>query len=139
MDASKLRSGRLPHLGVLRFSGPDALSFLQGQITNDTKGLAANNVLLAAYLNPQGRVLALLRLLPHSSGTLAILPRELVQPIAERMKKYVLRSKVKIDDPGESLVISGYHGAAALAQTGLPVPVVTASALPRSTKKVGIG
>ena len=97
------------------------MSFLQGQITNDTKGLTANSVLLAAYLNPQGRVLAVLRLLPHSSGTLAILPRELLQPTAERMRKYVLRAKVKIDAAGESLVVSGYHGAAALTQAGLPL------------------
>jgi folate-binding protein YgfZ len=122
MDASKLRSGRLPHLGVLRFSGPDALSFLQGQITNDTKQLSSNSVLLAAYLSPQGRVLALLHLLPHSSGTLAIMPRELLQPTAERMRKYVLRAKVKIDDPGESLLVSGYHGAAALTEAQLPLP-----------------
>jgi len=31
------RSGRLPHLGVLRFTGPDSLSFLQGQVSNDTR------------------------------------------------------------------------------------------------------
>ena len=115
-------SGRLTHLGILRFTGPDALSFLQGQITNDTKRLTASNSMLAAYLNPQGRVLALIYLLPHSSGTLAILPRELLQPTAERLRKFVLRAKVKIDDPGEALVVSGYHGTQALAQAGLPVP-----------------
>ena len=27
---------RLPHLGVLRFRGPDAAAFLQGQVSNDT-------------------------------------------------------------------------------------------------------
>jgi len=115
-------SGRLTHFGILRFTGPDALSFLQGQLTNDTKRLSADNSMLAAYLNPQGRVLALIYLLPHSSGTLAILPRELLQPTAERLRKFVLRAKVKIDDPGESLVVSGYHGAQALAEAGLPVP-----------------
>jgi folate-binding protein YgfZ len=106
----------------LRFTGPDALNFLQGQLTNDTQRLSANGVMLAGYLNPQGRVLALMHLLPHSSGTLAILPRELAQPIAERMRKYVLRAKVKIEDPGESLVVSGYHGLDALARAGLPIP-----------------
>ena len=70
-----LPAGHLTHLGILRFTGPDAASFLQGQLTNDLKLLQPGSVLLAAYLNPQGRVLALLRLLPHSSGTLAILPR----------------------------------------------------------------
>ena len=123
MHATEAPSGRLTHLGILRFTGPDALSFLQGQITNDAQRLAANQPLLAAYLNPQGRVLALIYLLPHSSGTLAILPRELVQSTAERLRKFVLRAKVKIDDPGESLVVSGYHGAPALAQAGLPVPL----------------
>jgi folate-binding protein YgfZ len=109
-------------LGILRFTGPDALNFLQGQLTNDTKQLSANSVMLAAYLNPQGRVLALMHLLPHSSGTLAILPRELMQPIAERMRKYVLRAKVKIEEPGESLVVAGFHGMEALTRAGLPVP-----------------
>jgi tRNA-modifying protein YgfZ len=122
METSRPRSGRLTHLGVLRFTGPDALNFLQGQLTNDTKRIGANSSLLAAYLNPQGRVLALVHLLPHSSGTLAILPRELRQPIAERLRKFVLRAKVKIEDPGDSWVVSGYHGSAALTQAGLPVP-----------------
>jgi folate-binding protein YgfZ len=121
MQVNKPRSGRLTHLGLLRFQGPDALSFLQGQITNDTQRLTLSSTLLAGYLNVQGRVLALLHLVPHSSGTLAILPRELLQPTAERMRKYVMRAKVKIDEPGE-LVVSGFHGADALAQAGLPVP-----------------
>jgi folate-binding protein YgfZ len=98
------------------------LNFLQGQLTNDLGRLTANNALLAAYLNPQGRVLALMHLLPHSSGTLAILPGELKQPTAERLRKFVLRAKVKIEDPGESLLVAGCHGSAALAQPGLPVP-----------------
>jgi folate-binding protein YgfZ len=51
-----------------------------------------------------------------------MLPRELIQPIAERMRKFILRAKVKIDDPGESLGVFGCHGVEALAQAGLPVP-----------------
>ncbi len=98
------------------------MSFLQGQLTNDTRLLAETGALLAGCLNPQGRVLALIYLLPHSSGTLAILPSELLQPTADRLRKFVLRAKVKIDQPGEALTVSGYHGAAALTQAGLPVP-----------------
>jgi tRNA-modifying protein YgfZ len=122
MHVSRPRSGRLTHLGVLRFTGADTLGFLQGQITHDTKRISAGGALLAAYLNPQGRVFALMHLLPHSSGVLAILPQELKQAAAERLRKFILRAKVKIEDPGDSLVVSGYHGSAALAQAGLPVP-----------------
>jgi tRNA-modifying protein YgfZ len=101
----------LSHLGILRFAGPDALSFLQGQISNDTRGLAEGSAILAAYSNAQGRVVAILRLLPHSSGILAILPRALVVPVLERLRKFVLRAKVKIEDVSNEFEILGAHDA----------------------------
>jgi tRNA-modifying protein YgfZ len=117
-----LASGRLSHLGILRFSGPDALSFLQGQISNDTNRLAERSSLFAAYSSPQGRVLALIYLLPHSSGIAAIVPRELLASTLERLKKFVLRAKVKIEDAGDDLLVGGFHGEAALRNFGLPIP-----------------
>ncbi len=98
------------------------MNFLQGQLTNDTTSLDAKHAMLAGYLNPQGRVLALIYLLPHSSGTLAIMPRELLQSTADRLRKFVLRAKVKIDVPGEALQVYGYHGTEALTAATLPVP-----------------
>jgi folate-binding protein YgfZ len=103
--------GRLTHLGILRFAGPDALSFLQGQVSNDTQRLTENTSLLAAYSSAQGRVLALIYLLPHSSGVLAILPREILLPTMERMRKFVMRAKVRIEDAGDSLAVGGRFGA----------------------------
>jgi folate-binding protein YgfZ len=109
-------SGPLQHLGVLRFTGPDAIEFLQGQLSNDTRRLASSTPLLAAYSSAQGRVLAVLRLLPHSSGILAILPRELVAPTLERLRKFILRAKVKIEDVSEQFQIAGHYGAQSLQQ-----------------------
>jgi folate-binding protein YgfZ len=117
-----LASGRLSHLGILRFSGPDALTFLQGQISNDTTRLADGSSLFAAYSSPQGRVLALIYLLPHSSGIAAIVPRELLTATLERLKKFVLRAKVKIEAAGDDLIVAGYYGEAALRNLGLPIP-----------------
>jgi folate-binding protein YgfZ len=107
-------TSRLPHLGVLRFTGADALQFLQGQVSNDTQRLTGNASVFAAYSNAQGRVLALIYLLPHSSGTLAILPREILSPTMERMRKFILRAKVRIEDAGDSLAVAGRYGAAAV-------------------------
>src|ERR1700722_6590739 len=104
-------SGRLAHLGILRFSGTDALSFLQGQVSNDTQLLSESVPVFAAYSTPQGRVLALIYLLPHSSGVIAILPREILLPTMERMRKYILRAKVRIEDAAD-LVVAGQFGAA---------------------------
>jgi len=110
-------SGRLAHLGVLRFAGPDAINFLQGQVSNDTQPLAQGAALLAAYSTAQGRVLAVLRLLPHSSGVMAILPRELVLSTLERLRKFVLRAKVQIEDASERFSVIGTHDAAALQES----------------------
>jgi folate-binding protein YgfZ len=124
-----LQSGRLRHLGVLRFTGPDSLSFLQGQLSNDTQHLGERQNLFAAYSSSQGRVLALLHLLPHSSGIAAILPRELLAPTLEGLRKYVLRAKVKIEDAGESLTVAGLHVAADLRTAANPHPAADLRAI----------
>jgi folate-binding protein YgfZ len=108
------RAPELAHLSVLRFAGADALAFLQGQVSNDTRRLADGLPLLAAYSSAQGRVLAVLHLLPHSSGVLALLPREIALPTLERIKKFVLRAKVKIEDASEQYAVAGAYDASAL-------------------------
>jgi folate-binding protein YgfZ len=115
-------SGRLLHLGALRFTGPDSSSFLQGQVSTDTRRLAENQCLLAAYSSPQGRVLAIMHLLPHSSGIIALLPRELVLPTLEALRKFVLRAKVKIEDAGDSIAVAGLYGADRLTRAVIGVP-----------------
>jgi folate-binding protein YgfZ len=115
-------SGHLPHFGLLRFAGPDALSFLQGQVSNDTRPLGKGVPLLAAYSSPQGRVVAVLHLFPHSSGVIALLPREIVLPTLERLRKYVLRAKVQLEDLSEQFAVIGGHGIDAFAAGHLPVP-----------------
>jgi folate-binding protein YgfZ len=134
--ATEPRSGRLAHLGILRFTGPDAASFLQGQVSNDTRRLTAGAPLLAAYSSPQGRVLAVLHLLPHSTGVVAILPRELVLPTLEALRKFVLRAKVKIDDAGEQLSVSGQHGTSQLQSAGIAAPASGSQYL--ETDEVGV-
>jgi folate-binding protein YgfZ len=106
----------------VRFSGPDNLSFLQGQLSNDTNRLTAGAPLLAAYSTPQGRVVAVLHLLPHSSGVVAILPREIVLPTVERLRKYVLRAKVRIEDVSDQFAVFGRNGVDASPADGLPAP-----------------
>jgi folate-binding protein YgfZ len=116
------QSGRLHHLGVLRFSGPDSLSFLQGQVSNDTRRLTEGAPVLAAYSSPQGRVLTVMHLLPHSTGVAAILPRELVSPTLERLRKFVLRAKLHMEDASELLHVSGQHGTRGLQSARLAIP-----------------
>lgn len=110
----------LVSLSVLRFSGADAIAFLQGQVSNDTRRLADGVPLLSAYSSAQGRVVAVLHLLPHSGGVMAILPRELAVSTLERLRKFVLRAKVKIEDLSDRYSVAGAHDASALELANLP-------------------
>lgn len=102
---------RLADLGVLRIAGIDAARFLQGQLSNDTARLDRGKPLLAGYHNPQGRVIAILTLLQTpAKDILALLPRELAAPVAERLRKFVLRSKVTLTDDSAAWRIQGVIG-----------------------------
>jgi tRNA-modifying protein YgfZ len=117
-----MASGRLFQLGLLRVAGSDNIAFLQGQLSNDTQRLRAGETLLAALSTAQGRVLAILQLLPHPSGVILILPRELALPTLQLLRKFVLRSKVTIEDISDSMAIAGHFGTDALRSAGLAIP-----------------
>lgn len=122
---SQLKSCALDSLGVLRVRGADLVPFLQGQLSNDLAQLSAGASLLAGYHNPQGRTIAVLRLIENAPGdVLAILPRELAASVAARLTKFVLRSKVKLTDESAAWVIHGVAGSAQspLAAAAPPLP-----------------
>src|SRR5687768_4022650 len=86
----------LRSLAVIRCSGPDAGPFLQGQLTSDV-GRLEDRTQLAAYATPQGRVIAILRLVGRDDGLYALLPAALASTVIGRLRKFVLRAKVRID------------------------------------------
>ncbi|HXZ60669.1 MAG TPA: hypothetical protein VEG26_10860 [Steroidobacteraceae bacterium] len=121
----------LESLGALRARGRDVISFLQGQLSNDLALLAAERSLLAGYHNPQGRVLALLRLIEAAPGeVLAFLPRELVPSVVSRLSGFILRSKVELADDSSAWRIEGLIGAAASEPPAAPAPGVAPLAPP---------
>ena len=100
----------LSHLGLLELKGADALTFLQGQVTNDIKLLDGHNAHYTGYCNPKGRLLALFLAFSHIDHVHLQMPRELVESIAKRLKMYVMRSKVEIQDVSESIIKIGING-----------------------------
>jgi tRNA-modifying protein YgfZ len=100
----------LSHLGLLEISGVDAVTFLQGQVTNDVKLLVGNNAHYTAYCNPKGRMLALFLAFAHHDHLHLQLNRELLEPIMKRLKMYVMRSKVEIKDVSNDIIRFGLNG-----------------------------
>ena len=102
----------LPGQGVLEVTGADAERFLQGQLTNDLRLLTPESLLLAGYQTPQGRVLAVLRVVRAAEGFLILLPRGLAGELATRLARYTLRAKVRVEDASERYAASGTLDAA---------------------------
>jgi tRNA-modifying protein YgfZ len=87
----------LEALAALEFSGADATTYLQGQLSADLRRGTVLSVNYSGIHNPQGRVLARLALAPTTDGSwLALLPAEMVPAIAAALKRFVLRSRVAI-------------------------------------------
>jgi len=104
-------SGPPASLGVLAFRGPDAARFLQGQLSADIEKLGVGASTLAGLHNPQGRVVALLAIARHASDEFfAVLPQELAGTVAQRLRKYLLRSKLEIVEIGAALQVVGSDG-----------------------------
>ncbi len=98
----------LQDTGIVRVSGADAVKFLQGQLSNDIAKLSAQQSLLAGYHNPQGRTIAVLRLVQwNADDILVLVPRELAGVVAARLAKYVLRAKAKVADESASWRVVG--------------------------------
>lgn len=117
----------LDEFGVMSVRGPDARRFLQGQLSNDIEALRPGHSLLAGLHTPQGRTVALLRLLAtDAQDVLALLPRELIAPVVALLHRYVLRAKVTLADESQQWRIEGLRAAAGVAPScagGITVPL----------------
>jgi folate-binding protein YgfZ len=89
---------RLDELGVIAVEGADAVSFLQGQLTNDTAGLTPDRVQFSGYCTAKGRLLAVFEQWRDGATILLQLPVDLVASVAKRLSMFVLCAKVQITD-----------------------------------------
>lgn len=88
----------MPALTALAVTGADARSFLQGQLSSDLAEVTATRGQISAWHDPKGRVLAVLRVMPWPEGFLLVMPAALREAVEKRMRMYVLRAKVQLQD-----------------------------------------
>lgn len=112
---------RLSSLGAIRISGQDARDYLQGQLSNDLQLLTPAQTLLASCNSAQGRVQSILTLLERGDDIVALLPATMTQATIDRLRRYVLRSKVILEDAYGQLQAFAATRAELEAQQ-LPVP-----------------
>lgn len=114
----------LSHHRIIRFSGEDAKTFLQNQVSCDIREINPNQAQYGSYCTPKGRILATFLLWQHHDDLLMQLPAGLSAAIQKRLTMYVLRAKVRLTDASNDLIRIGIAGpdAALLIKdvTGLP-------------------
>lgn len=88
----------LSHRGLLQFTGPDRVSFLQGMLSNDLRPLQAFDGQYATLLNQQGKVLADLRVLCALNSLYLDFWANLKERIIEHLNRYLVADEVEIAD-----------------------------------------
>ncbi len=106
----------LSDYAFIEASGPDAAAFLQAQLSNDVRALDAEQSQLSGYCNPKGRLLAAFRLLRIGDRYLLRLPAEILEPTLKRLRMFVLRSQVQLEDVSAQTAAIGVAGPAAEAR-----------------------
>lgn len=98
-----------PYSSIL-VSGADAFDFLQAQLSNDLRLLEDRPQLLAAWCNPKGRVICIMRVSRGDSGYKLVLPAALAEPVLKRLTMFRFRSNVDFESApatAEDLGIAG--------------------------------
>ena len=120
-----LLAALLTDFSLLRFSGPDALAFLHGQLTCDVQALNPRTSTYGGYCTPKGRLLATFLLWRDDNEYMMLLPSTIAEPVRKRLVMYILRAKVKAEDVTATqtcIGITGMDAATAVAASGGTVP-----------------
>jgi len=83
---------------LLRVSGSDAETFLQGQLSNDINKLDTSCVQLNAYCQHQGKILALFWVMRRENSFFLSFPSDLLEAVKPRLQMFVIMSDVIIED-----------------------------------------
>jgi len=84
---------------VIEVAGPEALEYLQGQLSQDVFALALGDAALSFLLEPQGKVVALLRV-TRTAADAFVLDTDggYGAALIERLSRFKLRTKVTIEE-----------------------------------------
>ncbi|KAG2184172.1 hypothetical protein INT44_009187 [Umbelopsis vinacea] len=100
------RYALVPNRSLIEIEGVDTTKFLQGLITNHMPLIATGgNGFYSAFLSPQGRLLYDTFIYPVNVGVNFPHPKFIIEcaggaigPLSQHLKRYILRSKVKLRD-----------------------------------------
>jgi len=96
--------------GRIVVAGDDRVGYLQGLLTNDIEALSPGYGCYAAYLTPQGRMLADMRVLDLGTELLLDVHPSVTGLIVDRFREFVFTEDVTVEDRSALWGALGVHG-----------------------------
>ncbi len=87
--------------GKFRVTGTDRVRFLNGMVTGDVAHITEGGGVAAAQLTPQGKVLAVLRILAASEAFWVDTDAVCREKVLDTLNKYIIADDVTIEDVGD--------------------------------------
>lgn len=110
---------RVEPVDVVRVSGDDAVSYLQGQLSQDVSTLAEGTARWSLLLEPQGKLIAQVRVWRSGDDLLVEVDEGAGQRVVDRLRRFLLRVKVELAlESWQRLSLRG-PGTASLEPAGL--------------------
>ena len=103
----------LSHFGLIRATGSDVRTFLQGQLTNDINQVTPVLAQLSSYCSPKGRILGSFWVMQRGDDLYLQLPADRLPAILQRLRMFVLRAQVTLEDASGELARFGITGSCA--------------------------
>ena len=92
---------------LLKLTGNDVQSFLQGQFSNDINTLEENAVQLNAYCQHQGKIIALVWVMKKEADFYLSFPSDLADVVVKRLTMFKMMSDVVITDVSDEMIQLG--------------------------------
>ena len=100
----------LSERGRLVLTGADRASYLQGLLTNDVAALGPGEGCYAAYLTPQGRMIADMAVVNLGDELLLDVDAGVAAMLLERLREFVFTEDVTVDDRTAAWAALAVHG-----------------------------
>lgn len=101
--------------GVFELRGDDRTRFLHGMLTNDIKSLAPGGGCHAAFLSPQGRMTADLRVFCANDSLILTTEPAARETLGPALRKYIIGDRSILHDRSQELVLVSLQGPKATA------------------------
>lgn len=111
-QAARRRAARIDRgeRGRIVVSGADRASYLQGMLTNDIVALKAGEGCYAAYLTPQGRMIADVFVYELGDVMLLTVPRPQTPGVIGKLDQFVFSEDVRLGDASDAFVTTAVVG-----------------------------